>query len=221
MIGAYNARPYLGEAIESVFAQGYRPIELIVVDDGSTDGTDDVAHAFGDRLRFVQQERGGNGAARNTAVGLAQGDYLSFLDADDRFTPGKTESQMAALDADPALDMVFGHVREFISPELDPELKAQIRNPAPVSRWAAPNLMLIRRRSFEKVGLFATDIRVGVTVDWYARANEAGLRSLVLPDVVLERRLHGANNGIREQDARAQYIRVLKASIDRRRNAGR
>ena len=220
MIGAYNAEPYLAEAIESVFAQTHRPLELIVVDDGSTDGTATVAQAYGDRLSFAQQENGGNGASRNRALQLATGDYLAFLDADDRFTPRKLDLQLAALDADPALDVVFGHVQEFVSPEIAADVKAQIRNPAPVSPWTSPNLMLIRRESFDRVGPFSASLRVGVTVDWYARATEAGLKALMLPDVVLERRLHGQNNGMREQSKRLQYVEVLKASIDRRRASG-
>jgi glycosyltransferase involved in cell wall biosynthesis len=219
MIGAYNAAPYLGEAIESVFAQTHRPLELIVVDDGSDDGTGDVARSYGDRLTFVRQERGGNGAARNTAVAHAHGVFFAFLDADDRFTPAKLSLQLAALRADPELDVVFGHVREFASPELTPEQRKLVRPPAPVSPWAAPNLMLIRRESFERVGPFSTTLRVGVTVDWFARATEAGLKTLVLPEVVLERRLHMQNNGLREQQAQSQYIQVLKASIDRRRRS--
>ena len=220
MIGAYNAEPYLAEAIESVFAQTHRPLELIVVDDGSTDGTAAVAQGYGDRLSSAQQENGGNGAARNRALQLANGNYFAFLDADDRFTPRKLEIQLAALDADPALDVVFGHVQEFVSPEIAEDVKAQIRNPAPVSPWTSPNLMLIRRESFDRVGPFSASLRVGVTVDWYARATEAGLKALMLPDVVLERRLHGQNNGMREQSKRLQYVEVLKASIDRRRAAG-
>ena len=220
MIGAYNAEPYLAEAIESVFAQTHRPLELIVVDDGSTDGTAAVAQGYGDRLSSAQQENGGNGAARNRALQLANGNYFAFLDADDRFTPRKLEIQLAALDADPALDVVFGHVQEFVSPEIAEDVKAQIRNPAPVSPWTSPNLMLIRRESFDRVGPFSVSLRVGVTVDWYARATEAGLKALMLPDVVLERRLHGQNNGMREQSKRLQYVEVLKASIDRRRAAG-
>ena len=219
MIGAYNAAPYLGEAIESVFAQTYRPLELIVVDDGSTDGTGDVARAYGDRITFTSQENAGNGAARNTAIGFAKGNYFAFLDADDRFTERKLELQFAALRDDPELDVVFGHVLEFVSPELSPELRASVREPAPVSPWAAPNLMLIRRGSFERVGLFSTEHRVGVTVDWFARATEVGLKTLVLPEVVLERRLHTENNGLRESNQRSQYLHVLKASIDRRRAA--
>src|SRR5439155_8559111 len=85
--------------------------------------------------------------------------------------------------------------------------------------WLAPNLMLIRRGAFQRVGPFSTTLRVGVTVDWYARALETALTMFMLPEVVLERRLHAENNGLREQDARSQYLHVLKASLDRRRAA--
>jgi glycosyltransferase involved in cell wall biosynthesis len=220
MIGVYNGAPYLAEAIRSVQAQTYRPYELIVVDDGSDDGSGEIAQSF-DEVKYIHQPRGGNGAARNRAVEAATGGYFAFLDADDRFVPGKLERQMAALQADPSLDMVFGHVREFVSPELGEEERRGIRPPAPEPLpWTAPNLMLIRRPSFERVGGFSTTLRVGVTVDWFARASEAGLRSLVLPEIVLERRLHTQNNGLRERDARSQYLHVLKAAMDRRRAMG-
>jgi len=83
--------------------------------------------------------------------------------------------------------------------------------------WPTPNLMLVKHESFLRVGLFSTDLKVGIGVDWYARANEAGLKSAVPPIVVLERRLHAGNNGIRQRDARPQYLHVLKAALDRRR----
>jgi glycosyltransferase involved in cell wall biosynthesis len=219
MIGVYNGAKYIGEAIESVLGQDYRPLELIVVDDGSDDGSGEVASSYPE-VRCVRQERGGNGAARNRAVELATHDFFAFVDADDRFTPGKLTRQMAALDADPTLDMVFGRVREFVSPELSEEERAGVRPPAPEPLpWTAPNLMLIRRASFERVGPFSEELRVGVTVDWFARASEAGLRSLVLPDVVLERRLHTQNNGLRERDARTQYLQVIRAAMEWRRAA--
>ena len=127
-----------------MFAQSYRQLEVIVVDDGSEDDTWAVAKTYGDRIRLARQARGGAGAARNVAVGLATGTYLAFLDADDRFTPTKLEHQLAALDADLALDVVFGHVREFVSPELPPEARARIRPPAPPSprpmRSATPRM---------------------------------------------------------------------------------
>ncbi len=218
MIGVYNAASYLREAIESALTQTYRPLEVIVVDDGSTDGSGDVARRYDDAVIVAHQENAGNGAARNHAVRLASGDLFAFLDADDRFTPNKLELQCRALEADRDLDVVFGHVREFISPELTPEQQSRVRPPAPEPMaWTAPNLMLIRRSSFMRVGPFAEDLKVGVTVDWYARAMEAGLRTAMLPDILLERRLHLTNNGLRERDSREQYLHVLKASLDRRR----
>jgi glycosyltransferase involved in cell wall biosynthesis len=216
-IGMYNAAPYIGEAIESVLAQSYRPLELIVVDDGSTDGGDDIVRSYGDAVVYERQENAGNGAARNRAVAMASGQLYAFLDADDRFLPDKLERQYAVLDEHPDVDVVFGHVREFVSPELTAEERDAIRPPAPPAPWTAPNLMLARRDAFWKVGPFAETLKVGVTVDWYARALEAGLRTAMLPEVVLERRLHLANNGIRERDSRSQYLHVLKASLDRRR----
>src|SRR5918992_3658533 len=87
MIGVYNTERYLAEAIESVFAQTYRPLELIVVDDGSTDASGEVARSYADRLHYHRQENAGNGAARNRAVELASGELFAFLDADDRFLP--------------------------------------------------------------------------------------------------------------------------------------
>jgi len=219
MIPSYNPGPYLAEAIDSVLAQTYEPLELIVVDDGSTDGSSEIAERHGDALTFVRQENAGNGAARNTAVAHANGELYAFLDADDRFLPTKLERQVTVLRERPEVDIVFGHVREFVSPDLDPEIALRLRAPVPDAPWAAPNLMLVRREAFERVGPFSSDLRVGVTVDWYARAGEQGLVTEMLPEVVLERRLHASNNGIRERDARYQYLHVLKASMDRRRSA--
>ena len=79
--------------------------------------------------------------------------------------------------------------------------------------------MLIRRESFDRVGPFLTDVRVGEGVDWYARATEAGLKGLILPDIVLERRLHDSNTGIRERDSRSDYLQVVRSALQRRRQA--
>jgi glycosyltransferase involved in cell wall biosynthesis len=217
MIGVYNCEDYLAEAIDSVLAQTYSPIELIVVDDGSTDGTAEVAKAYGSRVRYAFQERGGMGAGRNHAVSLARGGYFAFLDADDRFRPEKIERQMAAFEQEPSVEVVFGHMSEFISPDLDSEAAARLRRPVDVAPWPTPNLMLVTRAAFSRVGLFSTTLRVGIGVDWYAHALEAGIKQVMIPDLVLERRLHTQNNGIRESASRGQYLHVLKASIDRRR----
>jgi glycosyltransferase involved in cell wall biosynthesis len=221
IVTVYNASLYLGEAIESVLAQTYRAFELIVLDDGSTDGSGDVAKRYGSAVRFARQERKGLGGARNAAVDLAQGSHFAFLDADDRFVPEKLERQMDVLDRDPETDMVFGHVTEFVSPDIaGSSSEARLRDTVHDVPWRMPNLMLIRRPSFVKVGPFSTTLRVGVGLEWYARAIDAGLKEAVPEFVVLERRLHASNNGIRERESRHQYLHILKQSINRRRELG-
>jgi glycosyltransferase involved in cell wall biosynthesis len=217
MIGVYNGARYLGEAIESVLAQTHPPHELIVVDDGSDDGSGDVARSFGPRVTCIRQERGGMAASRNRAIAEATGDYFAFLDADDRFPTEKLERQLAVFAGDPELDVVYGHVTEFLSPDLDAAALALLREPKHDVPWPTPNLMLVKRDAFFRVGLFSTTLRVGIGVDWYARAGEVGLKSVVPPVVVLERRLHAENNGIRERQFKPQYLHVLKEALDRRR----
>jgi glycosyltransferase involved in cell wall biosynthesis len=217
IIGVYNCERYLPEAIESVLAQTHPAVELIVVDDGSTDRSGEVADAYGDRVVCIRQENGGMAAARNRAIPEAHGSYLSFLDADDRFPPDKLRRQLAVFEAEPGLEVVYGHVTEFLSPDLDDAARALLRAPEQDVPWPTPNLMLVKRDSFLRVGPFSTDLKVGIGVDWHARANEAGLRSAVPPIVVLERRLHASNNGIRQRESKPQYLHVLKAALDRRR----
>jgi glycosyltransferase involved in cell wall biosynthesis len=217
MIGVYNCAAYLGEAIESVLCQSHKPVELIVVDDGSDDGSGAVAERYGAEVRCFRQERGGMAAARNRAVDEASGSFFAFLDADDRFPPDKLERQLAVFATDPELDIVFGHVAEFLSPDLTDEARELLRAPVEDMPWPTPNLMLVKRDAFFKVGRFSTDLRVGIGVDWYARATEQGLKSCIPPVVVLERRLHATNNGVRERTSRPQYLHVLKAALDRRR----
>lgn len=217
VITVYNGAPYLAEAIDSVLAQSYYPFELIVLDDGSTDGSGEVARSYGSALRFIRKENAGLGAARNSAIELAQGSYYAFLDADDRFVPGKLERQMEILDTEPEVDMVFGHMTEFVSPEIDESARALLREPVHDEPWRMTNLMLVRREAFHRVGPFSDTLRVGIGVDWYARAVDRGLKEAVPPFIVLERRLHTSNNGIQHRDARHQYLHVLKQSLDRKR----
>jgi glycosyltransferase involved in cell wall biosynthesis len=219
VIGAYNAERHIGEAIDSVLAQSHRPLELIVVDDGSTDRTGAIAASYGDRIRCFTQPNGGMAAARNRAIPEARGEFLAFLDADDRFPPDKIRQQLAVFAERPELDVVYGHVTEFLSPELSQEERSLLRDPLHDVPWPTPNLMLVRRESFLRVGLFSTELKVGIGVDWHARSAELGLRSEVPPIMALERRLHADNNGIRQRASKPQYLHVLKAALDRRRSA--
>jgi len=216
----YDCARHIGAAIDSVLAQTLAPRELIVIDDGSTDDSGAVARRFGAPVRCERQAHAGIAAARNRGVALAQGAFLAFLDADDLWTRDKLRLQCAALDEDPTLDMVLGHVAQFVSPELPADTAARLRCPdAPIAGFV-PGAMLVRRASFLRVGPFDLAHRIGEVLDWQLRAREAGLVHRMLPDVVLRRRLHDANQGIRERDGRSAYAAILKAALDRRRAVG-
>ena len=219
VIPAYNAERYVREAIDSVLAQDHEPCEVIVVDDGSTDGTSDVVAGI-PGLRRLEQENAGIGPARNTGVAVAEGEFLAFLDADDLWMPGSLSRQVAALRADPALDMVFGHAEQFASPESAEEIERSVtfvKEPTPAY---LAGTMLIRRAAFDRAGPFPSEFEVGEFVEWYLRAIDVGLTSTMDPRLVLRRRIHESNTGRRMRDSRLDYVRIVKASLDRRRAGG-
>jgi glycosyltransferase involved in cell wall biosynthesis len=206
VIPVRNGERFLAEAIESALGQSQPPLEVIVVDDGSSDSTSEVARAFGSRVRYVPQQPLGVAAALNCGVGLARGDLLAFLDADDVWTHGKLELQLGALRDRPSLDAVFGHLANVGGTGGSREIFAG---------WSK-GTMLIRSEAFARVGPFA-HWQLGEFVEWYARAVDLDLELLMLPDVVLLRRVHDANVGVRLRHERGEYARVLKAVLDRRR----
>ncbi|HEY5957340.1 MAG TPA: glycosyltransferase family A protein, partial [Polyangiaceae bacterium] len=99
VIPTYNRREYVQEAIDSIIAQTFRDYEIIVVDDGSTDGTREALPArYGERIRYLWQTNQGESAARNHALSLAMGQYIAFLDSDDLWLPDKLTKQVALLE---------------------------------------------------------------------------------------------------------------------------
>jgi glycosyltransferase involved in cell wall biosynthesis len=114
IIPAYNAASFIEEAVSSVLAQDFRDFELIVVDDGSTDGTGKILESFSDaRLRVIRQENGGLASARNAGMAIARGEIISFLDADDRWLPSKLSSDLAILDAAAEVGIVVTNFVRF------------------------------------------------------------------------------------------------------------
>ena len=219
VVPCYNAARYLAEALTSVLGQRPSPEEVIVIDDGSTDDSVAIAERFGPSVRCVRQEQSGAAVARNHGVSLASGELMAFLDADDLWPEDSLASRLALLDGDHTLDMASGLVKQFISPELPDEIRRTLVCPETTSRGRVAGSMLIRRHAFDKVGEFNPAFRIGEAVDWVARADAAGLRNGVADKVVLLRRVHTTNTTTRLRDAKSDYLRVLKASIDRRRAA--
>lgn len=217
IIPVHNGERYLAEAIRSVLDQTLPPDEIIVVDDGSTDGSAAIARSFGPPVRVLTQANLGPAAARNLGVTHAAGDLLAFLDADDLWTPDKLTRQAQVLRDDPACEAVLGGVANFISPELDaPQHRALARS---AGQTGAHHIgaLLIRREAFLRIGWFDAGLRHGEFIDWWARAMQLALGYTVLPDWVLRRRLHNSNLTRREQAGRRDYLALLRQHLARQR----
>jgi glycosyltransferase involved in cell wall biosynthesis len=221
IIPVRNCELYLGEAIRSVVEGTVKPAEVLVIDDGSTDGSVSVASGFGAPVICLQREPDGLAAACNRGIEASRGDLVAFVDADDRWTARKLETQTAILAEDPSIGAAFAHASEFVSPELTEAQRAEVR----IHEGAVParvrGTMLARRELFDLVGPFDETISVGDFVDWHARADEAEVRTVLTDDVLLERRVHLTNMGRSAPDSRLEYVRVVRMALHRRGGADR
>ncbi len=218
IVPVYNGESFLREAIESIHRQDHRPGEIIIVDDGSTDGTSVIASEFPD-VRYVYQPNGGPASARNAGLRLARGNIICFLDADDIWSPNKLAHQFSCMMADPSVDIVIGlsqltrqtrlldGKRKFES-YLDPRLMLNL------------GATMMRKSAFHTVGLFDETLRYTEDWDWFMRARELNVGTTVLKQVVQFHRRHDQNI-TNQADLGNQYaIRMIKMSLDRRRRRG-
>jgi glycosyltransferase involved in cell wall biosynthesis len=226
LVPVFNGAKYLAEALDSILKQTYRPIEIIVVDDGSTDRTPAVAACYGDRIRYVRQDNAGAPSARNLGLSLARGEFVAFLDADDLWRPEKLQRQMRRFESRPELDLSVTYLQNFWVAELKNEeirFKGH-RLSEPVPGYVTQTL-LARRSAFYNVGLFNESLKVGDPTDWFLRAAEQGLATEMLSDVLVDRRMHDSNMSMQADTRRMtsrmedSMLRVIKASLDRRRLA--
>jgi glycosyltransferase involved in cell wall biosynthesis len=190
-------------------------MEIVLVDDGSSD--DSVKIAQSDPLvRLKQQPAKGVGAARNVGLDLAVGEIIAFLDADDLWPINSLKSRMDALLASPDLDGVYGSTEQFLSPEFEGHLSTSV-SCAPIQARVA-GAMVLRRRVFDRVGTFNTRLILGDTIDYVARMDEAGIQMGAIDDVVLQRRVHQHNTVLTQRKHQGDYLKILKAALDRRRS---
>lgn len=204
----HNGERYIAEALQSIRSQTVACRQIIVVDDGSTDQTAAVVRRFPE-VTLVGKAHGGIAETLNRGLELVASEFVAFLDADDRWTPRKTELQLAALRAEPGISMVFGHARRFA---MTPDGERVLDVLPGVTKVGA----LFRSAAFLRVGRFEPG--QADFIDWFARAREAGLNFRIDDDIVYERRIHDANDGIVRRDGqRKDYHATLKAMLDRRR----
>jgi glycosyltransferase involved in cell wall biosynthesis len=199
IIPAHNAERYLADAIGSALRQTYRDIEIIVVDDGSTDGTATIAERYGSRVRLVRQSHCGVSTARNVGAENAHGSLLAFLDADDRWLPERVERQVHALKDRPFLEAVVcatrvvdASLRPITELRQSPDVTVRDLLLFRLTVVSVSSNILMQRHAFEEIGGF--DPRLSTSADWLMmyRLLDRG-RFTSLPEPLTEYRLHDSN----------------------------
>jgi len=218
IIAAYNAEAYLAEAIESVLGQTVPPDEVIVIDDGSTDGTRSVLDRFSGRIIALTQANSGQATAVNKGLALAGGELIGFCDADDLWTPRKLELQLALLAHDGSLEAAFGKVQQFVSPDVPDEHRARLTPEVEIMPGELKQCMLIHRAALMRAGPFDETLPATFFIAWLGRAKQDGLKTAHVDDIVVRRRLHLGNGGRTNTEAQnLQTLMALRQAIKARR----
>lgn len=205
IIPSYNHEKFIGDAIESVLNQSYPHIEIIVVDDGSTDGTQEILSRFQSQINimFMFQENSGGSAARNSGIRVAQGRYICFLDSDDVFHPEKVERQIEFFNTNPEIGLVhtgayvllkanegWKHWYTYTPPVFhsrDEQIKELLK-----ANYIACSTVMVRRDLFSQVGLFNTKYDYAPDYDMWLRLLTCSDFSSI-PEALIHYRWHGGN----------------------------
>lgn len=191
IIPAFKALVHIGEAIDSVLAQDVEPLEIIVVDDGSPDGTADFVEQHYSSVRLIRKENGGAATARNAGMRAARGELIAFLDADDLWLPGKLRAQINYLDTHPEIQMLctgftvwtpdvtgqyplpasLGLGLDIPDQDIDPDRSGWVYHKLLLDTLVWTSTVMMRRALMEKVGLFDEGLRLGQDYDYWLRAS--------------------------------------------------
>ena len=214
---AWQAARTLPETLASIRAQTLVPDEILVVDDGSTDSTAEVAEANG--ARVIRRTHRGAAAALNVGIAASSGQLLAFVDADDLWTSEKLACQVRAMSADPDLGGVVGMMESFVCPTLPPKIASRYRlSPSPQPAWLL-GALLAHAKTFAAAGPFAEDMAAGFVADWFDRARHVGARFASLHQTVLRRRIHPGTLSHRSIARDSGYTLMARRALLRRRHS--
>ena len=223
VIPTYNNAGLVGEAVESVLAQTYRRKEIIVVDDGSTDGTAARLEKFGSMMTLIRQEHLGPPAARNAGIRKCSGELVGFLDSDDLWMPEKLERCVPMFEKSPGAGVVYTALRIH---EIDTGQRYRLpqyslsgsiaRDLFLECRGVNTSTLLVRRSCFDVVGLFDEELFRAQDWDLMVRLAEA-FEYVHVPEVLTERRLHRGSLSVTHRHLYKKYnLRVLEKALARK-----
>ena len=211
-----NGARHIREALDSVYRSTIKPLEVVVVDGGSSDGTADIARGF-PSTRVIAQNGTGIAAAYNQGVAQARGGLIAFISHDDIWTQAKLDIQVGYMVAHPDCLISAGHIEHFLDSGAD--VPAGFRGELlerPHPGWVMEALMA-RPEVFRRVGPFNPEFAISEDTDWFARARDLAVESAMLPDVLLRKRVHTTNASLNEKRINQLLLRAMRNSIERKR----
>lgn len=214
IVPVFNGASFLGDALASVFAQDYRPLEVIVVDDGSSDDSARIASAF--EVLVIRQERRGVATARNIGIAASTAPIVMLLDQDDLWLPAKARLQVEALLANPErVSLTLQQL--FLAPTLDapPRWLRQELLDVPHAGWV-PSCVAMTRATFERVGEFDARYQQASDADWFARAKAKNVGFDVIDELLVRRRVHDGNESGAPR-AHRELLQVMRNAAAQRR----
>ncbi|MBI4317608.1 MAG: glycosyltransferase family 2 protein [Chloroflexi bacterium] len=214
VVPVYNGDRYVADALESVVAQDYRPIEIVVVDDGSTDRTSEIALSLKE-VRYARQSNRGVSVARNVGISMSHGELIAFIDADDLWCPSKLSLQVSYLLDHHEAGYVLAKQRCFLDPgsSAPPWFRAELLMD---HVGFVPSALVVRRAVLEKIGVFDPELRIGEDSDWFFRARDAGVQVGVVTETLVYKRVHSDNLTSRTDIGHPLLLRIVRASLGRR-----
>ena len=216
IVPVWNGERHLAETLDSILGQTLDSLEVIVADDGSTDGTAGLVAEYGRGVIYVRQENRGAPSARNLGLSVARGEFIAYLDADDLWRRDKLAIQMTRFEQRPELDVSVTHLENFWSPEVAPDERwCDADRRQPIVAGYSPSTMLARAETFARIGRWEESKQHAASVEWFLRARTAGATIELLPDVLVRRRLHHANTTRTSNLASVdEHLRLVKHVID-------
>lgn len=217
IIPVYNSELYLEESIRSVLAQTYRPLEIIIINDGSTDSSEKIAKKFAEHTIYLYQSNQGVSAARNQGINKSSGDFLTFLDADDHWESEKISKQVEYMIEHPEVQYTITRVKFFLEPGHN--IPSGFRSELLTGDYVGTLLgtLMAKKNLFEKTGYFDSKLKISEDVDWFARVNDMNIPSAVIPEVLLLKRVHDSNISTGANEDNTYLFRALKRSIQRKK----
>lgn len=218
VIPVFNGERFLAQAIESILQQHWSPLEIIVVDDGSTDRSAEIAEGYRGTVKCIRQSHAGLPATRNVGFASAEHSYLLPFDSDDLMCSDAIATRMDYLKKHPECEILVGYFKSFGDFDSDECETEKYVVPEDPQKGHVAGTSLIHRSVFDRIGGFNERLQTISDLEWFVRCQEAGINIQEIEDVLMRRRIHGRNHSLSgDQHSSAVQLRMLKSFLDRKR----